>query len=369
MQFRYFMPTKVYMGVDCIKQNLNEFGLWGKRALLVTGRNSARLSGALADVTGALDQIGIAYQLFDQIEENPTLAAVETGGQAAREFRPDMIIAIGGGSPLDASKAIAVLAVNNITARSLYDGAFATRPLPIIAVPITAGTGSEVTPYSILTDNERQTKRSFAHPDIFPKVAFLDARYTQTQPWEVTVNSAVDALSHAIEGYLSRKSTPASDCLALEAIRAFGAVQQPLAAGSLQLDQRETLLYASLLGGMVIAQTATTAVHALGYSLTYFHDVPHGRANGLLLGEYLKFNETAVPGKIGNVLAALDLQTIDDFKDLMKRLLPNEEIYTEKEISEFAGIASKAPNTANTPRQPELAELQQLLRASLAVNS
>lgn len=367
MQFRFFMPTKVYVGVDCVKQNMDEFSQWGKRALLVTGRNSARVSGALSDVTDVLDQLGIVYQFFDRIEENPTLAAVEAGGQTAREFKPDTIIAIGGGSPLDAAKAIAVLAVNNITARNLYEGTFAVQPLPIIAIPITAGTGSEVTPYSILTDDERQTKRSFAHPDIFPKTAFLDARYTETQSRELTVNSAVDALSHAIEGYLSRRSTPASDCLALEAIHAFGTVRQALATGDLQLAHRETLLYVSLLGGMVIAQTATTAVHALGYSLTYFHGVPHGRANGLLLGEYLKFNETVVPEKISKVLRALDLKSPAEFKDLMTELLPNAEVYTEQEIAEFAGIASKAPNTANTPRQPDLGELQQLLRTSLSV--
>lgn len=369
MQFRFFMPTKVYLGTHCVNQNREEFSQWGRRAFVVTGRNSARVSGALSDVTSLLEQQGIGYQVFDQIEENPTLAVVEAGGQAARQFKPDMIIGIGGGSPLDAAKAIAVLAVNNITARELYDGGFAVQPLPLIAIPITAGTGSEVTPYSILTDDERQTKRSFSHPGIFPKAAFLDARYTQTQSWEVTVNSAVDALSHAVEGYLSKKSTAASDCLALEAIRAFGSVQATLLAGELQLAQREILLYASLLGGMVIAQTATTAVHALGYSLTYFYNVPHGRANGLLMGEYLRFNQTAVPGKISNVLQQLGLKTVDEFKAVMTQLLPSSEVYSEQEIIEFAGIAVKAPNTANTPRQPDITELQQLLRSSLPVRS
>lgn len=157
------------------------------------------------------------------------------------------------------------------------------------------------------------------------------------------------------------------DCLALEEIHAFGSVQTALLAGELQHNHRETLLYASLLGGMVIAQTATTAVHALGYSLTYFYNVPHGRANGLLMGEYLKFNETAVPEKISNVLQHLGLETTDQFKAIMTRLLPSSEVYSEQEIMEFAVIASKAPNTANTPKQPDITELQQLLRSSLPV--
>ncbi len=274
---------------------------------------------------------------------------------------------LAGGSPLDAAKAIAVLAVNDIAARQLYDGDFAVRPLPVLAVPITAGTGSEVTQYSVLTDNEQQTKRSFATPDNFPKAAFLDARYTRSLPWTVTVNSAVDALSHAIEGYLAKRSTALSDALALQAMRAFGLVSASLARGELTLDEREQLLYASLLGGMVIAQTGTTAVHALGYPLTFFHQVPHGRANGLLLGEYLRFNMPAVPEKVEEVLAAVQLSDVDAFKALMHRLLPGDEVYTGEQIQEFARIAAQASNLANTPRCPGREDLEHLLQASLNI--
>jgi alcohol dehydrogenase class IV len=367
MQFRFFMPTKVYFGNGCIQDNKAEFLQWGKKALVVTGRNSARLSGALADVTGILKETAIEFEVFDKIEENPTLEAVEAAGIVARRFQPDMIIAIGGGSPLDASKAIAVLAVNDMPARNLYNGGFAALPLPILAVPLTAGTGSEVTPYSILTDVENQTKCSFSDPGIFPKVAFLDARYTQTLSRSVTVNSAVDALSHAIEGYLSRRSTPVTDCMALDAIRCFGAVKQALIDGSFNLADREALLQISLIAGIVLAQTATTMVHALGYSLTYFRDIPHGRANGLLLAEYLRFNELVIPEKVHAVLDALGLASIDEFSAFLSKLLTGDEVFSPAEIEKFAVLASKAPNTAFTARQPNLAELQQLLQASLPV--
>ena len=161
MQFGYYMPTRIYFGQGCVVQNQAEFAKWGKRALIVTGRNSARVSGALQDVCAALDEQNIAWEIFDQIGENPTFAMVEAGGAAGRKFGPDMVVAIGGGSPLDAAKAIAVLTVNEMTAAKLYDGNYAAEPLPILAVPITAGTGSEVTQYSVLTDAERQTKRGF----------------------------------------------------------------------------------------------------------------------------------------------------------------------------------------------------------------
>ncbi len=367
MQFSFFAPTKVHFGSGCIGKNAGELTRWGKKALLVTGRNSARVSGALADVTSVLDQGGVAWKVYDKVEENPTIAGVEAGGAFAREFGPAVIIAIGGGSPLDAAKAIAVLAVNDIAGSQLFAGGFAAAPLPIVAVPLTAGTGSEITPYAILIDHERRTKRSFADPTIFPRVAFLDARYTQTQSPTLTLNAAADALSHNLEGYLSNRSTPLSDCLALAGLRAFGAARQALAAGSLSLAEREELMYASLLGGIVISHTGTTSVHALGYSLTYFREVPHGRANGLLLAEFLRQHETLAPARAAAILAAIGVGTVDEFRGLMSGLLAGDEVYSGAEIAEYAAIAGQAANLNNNFRRPTVAELEQLLRASLPV--
>ena len=365
MNFNFFMPTKIYFGRNCLAENSGEFSRWGAKALLITGRNSAKESGALQDVVHVLNSQGITWELFDRIEENPSLELVTEAALFAREFVPDMIVAIGGGSPLDAAKAVAVLAVNNMEPALLYEGIFENEPLPVIALPLTAGTGSEVTPYSVLTDHECQTKRSVNHPDIFPKAAFLDARYTMSQPRHVTLNTAIDALSHAIEGYVSKRSNPVTDCLALQAIRAFGTVVPALAAGDLDINQREKLLEASLLAGVVIAQTATTVVHALGYSLTYFRHIPHGRANGMLLAEYLRFNQSTVPGKTEQILQALGLDTIEQFRELMNKLLPNPEIFTAAEVQDFAKIALQARNIVNTPRMLKLEDLVEILTKSV----
>ncbi|MDR3561655.1 MAG: iron-containing alcohol dehydrogenase family protein [Negativicutes bacterium] len=365
MELSFHMPTKIYFGADCISKNGAEYSRWGKRALIVTGRNSARASGALADVEQVLTQQGMEWAVFDQIEENPTIEMVEAGGQAARRAAADLIIGIGGGSPLDAAKAIAVLAVNEIPAVSLFDGKFPVRPLPVIAVPLTAGTGSEVTQYSILIDAQRQTKRSFSHPDIFPKAAFLDAKYTASLPWAVTVNTALDALSHVLEGYVSKKANILSDSLALEAIAAFGKTLAALSGHSTTPDVRERLLYVSMLGGMVIAHTGTTMVHSLGYSLTYFRDIPHGRANGLLLAEYLRFIQPEVPARVDAILGALGLKSVDEFKTVLQGLLGEIEKLTGKEIEEFSGIAIQAANIANTSRKPSLEDLKHVLQESL----
>lgn len=364
MYFTYHLPTKIFFGSGCIAENSVEFPLWGTRPLVLTGRSSAKKSGALADVETVLKQLGMEWSLFDRIEENPSFATVEAGAAAARAHDADMIIGIGGGSALDAAKAIAVLAVNDIPARKLFDGNFQAQPLPVIAIPLTAGTGSEVTQYSILTDTERQTKRSFAGRALFPKAAFLDARYTQSLPQTITINTAIDALSHAVEGYLSRRSTVMSDHLALDAIRHFSGMFNALGRDSLSLAEREELLYVSLLGGMVIAQTGTTMIHSLGYSLTYFRNIQHGRANGLLLAEALRFMQPAVPEKIASVLEALGIPDIDTLKKTMSSLLGPERPSSKEELDLFSGIALQAANIANTPRIPNENDLKNILAAS-----
>ena len=367
MEFRFSMPTEILFGAACVTQHGDVFSRYGKRALLVTGKRSARVSGAFADVETALERQAIAWQVFDGVGENPTFAQVEAGAAMARQFRPDMIIAIGGGSPLDAAKAIAMLAANDMPAAALFDGRYGKPALPILAIPLTAGTGSEVTPYAILTDDAHQTKRSFATPDIFPKVAFLDARYTASLSPTVTVHTAVDALSHLLEGYLSRLATVLTDSLALTGMAAFAQVIPALKAGSFSADDREKLLYVSLLGGMVIAQTRTTAVHALGYSLTYFRHVPHGQANGLLMGEYLRYNLPVCGEKIAALLKVLDLTDVAGFSELMTALVGEGPSLSAAEVKQFAAIAGQAASVAWTARVPDEDDLADMLKASLTV--
>ncbi|MDR3589039.1 MAG: iron-containing alcohol dehydrogenase family protein [Negativicutes bacterium] len=367
MELLYHMPTKICFGTECVAKNGGEFSRWGKQALIVTGRRSGQVSGALGDIQQVLDRQAIGWTVFDQVEENPTFATVAAGCLLARQAKADMVIGIGGGSPLDAAKAVAVLAVNDIAVGGLFDGNFPVQPLPVFAVPITAGTGSEVTPYSVLVDTERRTKRSLSHAGIFPKVAFLDARYTNSLPWPVTVNTALDALSHSLEGYVSKKASLMSDSLALESIRCFSKTVPALTGRALSLEDREQLLYASMLGGMVVAQTGTTMIHSLGYSLTIFRDIPHGRANGLLLAEYLRFLQPVVPAKVTSLLGALGLRTVDEFKAMNKELLGAPETLTSHEVEEFARAAIKTPNIANTLRQPSLEELKQILTDSVPV--
>lgn len=365
MDFKFQIGTKVLFGRNCVKANGAEFSKLGARAFIVTGRSSGKASGALGDTTELLKDAGIAYMVYDRVDNNPTLENVKDAGMEAAAFEADFIIGIGGGSPLDAAKAAAVLAVNTVEPVELFKNIFSKKPLPVIAIPTTAGTGSEVTPYSILTRRDLETKMSFGNEDTFPKVAFMDARYTMSLDREVTVNTAVDALSHAVEGYLSRRSTAISDVFAIEAVEVFGQCLPALINGDFDFEAREKLLYSAMLGGMTISHTGTTIVHGIGYSLTYFRGLPHGRANGLLMAEYLRFNYEYVREKINKVLGLLGMKTIDELKRQLSGILNKGETFDEKEFSRYAALAMKQKSTSYNIRNVTETDMQDIMRKSL----
>lgn len=361
---RFFMPTRMVFGQDVVKQAGTALAL-GAKALIVTGKSSAKLSGALADV---LKVLPTPYVLFDEVENNPTVETVIRGGQLAKESSCDYVIAIGGGSPLDAAKVMAVLAVNDAHPLDLYKQAWNVPALPIVAIPTTAGTGSEVTQYAVLTIEEEETKKGLSGPDLFPKVAYLDPKYTETLPLDVTIDTAVDALSHLIEGYLSGRATAASDLVALQGLSLWGTTIGALRIGELDPAVRSALLLASSLGGITIAQTGTTLVHALGYPLTYFHDYPHGRANGILMTEYLRYTQGIAPERVDTILQLLDLVSLDAFAELMDGLFGQyvgKLVLSPEQIKRYVSRAALTKNIANSLGNPSTLELTKILETSI----
>ncbi|TYQ16843.1 UNVERIFIED_CONTAM: alcohol dehydrogenase class IV [Acetivibrio alkalicellulosi] len=362
MDFKFKIGTKVYFGKNAVLDNREIFKTYGNKALIVTGSKSGKMSGALKHVTNIFEEFGIQFDIFDRVENNPTLNNVKEGSEAAIKLNADFIVGIGGGSPLDASKAIAVLAQNEIEPINLFENTFSNKPLPIIAIPTTAGTGSEVTPYSILTRDDIRTKMSFGNEDTFPVIAFADPSYTESMNLETTVDTALDAFSHAMEGYLSKRSTPVSDILAIEAIRIFGNCINSLISRNISYDIREKLLYVSMLGGMVISHTGTTIIHGLGYSLTYFKKIPHGRANALIMEEYLKYNYEVAEEKINNILSAISISSIIEFGEIINRLVPNKVVLSDEEIEIYTSITMKQKSTLYNVRQVEKNHLSNILK-------
>ena len=298
-----FLPTKVLIEQDVIEKQ-KEAWVLGKTALLITGRRSAVLSGAQEDILAVLEAQGVHAHIFNEVENDPAYDTIEKAARMAREVKADFIIGIGGGSPLDAAKAIAVLAVNDLSADALFRHEFETA-LPIVAVPTTAGTGSEVTPYSVIYRADKGTKLSFGNALTFPKVALLDAKYTETLSANITIHTAIDAFTHSFEGFLANRATAYSDMIALEAIRRFGEVLGDLKTGEYSAELRAKLLYISLLGGIVITHTGVTIVHGMGYAYTVHYDIPHGQANGLLLDRYMTYLEEKECPKLADALSTL----------------------------------------------------------------
>jgi alcohol dehydrogenase class IV len=340
------------------------FSELGKKAFIMTGKSSAEKNGALADLTKALSVEGIDWVHFNGVKPNPSLEDVREAAKQAKELNVDFIVAIGGGSPMDAAKAVAVLAAGDVTDEQLLTLRKFDKVLPLAAVPTTAGTGSEVTPYSILTNDKLQTKSFLNSEQVYPAFAFLDGKYTLDLPVSITAATVIDALSHAAEGYLSVRAIPPGKAFALESLRIIGPLLTILSDKKvLTIEQRESLLYASTLAGIVISQSGTTAVHAMGYSLTYFKKVDHGVANGLLLAEYFRFVEKTRAEEIQNILMALKISSIDHLQDIITKLLGQKEL-TPEEIGKFAAIAIKAGNIQNTNPQPSEEELHKILSNS-----
>lgn len=361
----FYIPTKIIIGRNCIREHAVLFPALGTRALIVTGKRSAKMNGAERDVRRALEERSIPAVIFDRVESNPSTSVCRSAAELAREVKADLVIGIGGGSPLDAAKVAAVLATNRIDDETLFSNDFARKPLPVVAVPTTAGTGSEVTQYAMMTNDKVQSKSFVISDDIRPRVAFLDAAYTENLPLPATRNTALDALSHAMESYLSKRATEMSSFIALESIRRLGQHLPLLRNGAnLDFNAREQLLTASLLAGIVIAQTGTTALHAMGYSLTYFRKIEHGRANGLLMGAYLQYLLPEHQEKVMTVLTTLGFKGIADLKALINDLLGDKEKISEQEINAFSAIAMKARNVPFTLKTPSQADLEGMFRRS-----
>ena len=325
--FHYHVPTHVVFGSGAFDSLAEHSKALGKRPLIVTGKNSARRIGALDRALVQLEHAAV----FDAVEENPGSSTCERGADLCRQLGCDHAIAIGGGSPMDVAKAIAGLAVNKGTCTDHFgSGGLRDGALPIIAVPTTAGTGSEVTPYAVLVDETTGTKRTITSKALFPRVALLDPDLTKSLPRNVTIHAGLDVLSQAMEGMVSKKSTPVGDTLALDTCRRVREFLPRAARDGEDMEARAEMLYASMLSGCVIAQSGTTLVHGMGYYYTLECGVAHGLANGLLLTPLFRHNAHHAPGKVATMSGALggsaERSTEGQIGDVLHRLFAELEV-------------------------------------------
>jgi alcohol dehydrogenase class IV len=285
----YFMPARLFTGDDCIAQHADALRSLGTTCLVVTDKVAAKASGALDDVTRTLDSADIAYTIWDGVTENPPVASCIEAGKLAAEGGAQFVLGIGGGSSLDAAKAISVFAANpTLDEAAFYAFKWDVDPLPIALVGTTAGTGSEVTKVSVLTDAAHR-KHSIHDDRLYATLAFGDSRHTHTCPPAVTLSCGVDVIAHATESYFSHKADEISRAFAVRAIRlAMEPLTEAAAGNELTADLRCQLYEASILGGLAINTTGTCFPHNVGYYLTENYRVPHGFACAVLLPAMLE---------------------------------------------------------------------------------
>ncbi|MEZ5556414.1 iron-containing alcohol dehydrogenase [Haliea sp.] len=261
-----------------------------RRPLLVTDPGLLAI-GLVQPVQAALEAAGVQVTLYDQVREDPPEATVEAAAARGRSADVDGVIAVGGGSSMDVAKVVAVLLAGSQPLRALYgvDQVSGGR-LPLILVPTTAGTGSEVTPVAVITTGET-TKAGVSSPVLLPDIALLDADLTLGLPPRVTAMTGVDAMVHAIEAYTSKlKKNPLSDILAREALRLLAANIRTAVSDGANREARAAMLLGACLAGQAFANAPVAAVHALAYPLGGHYHIPHGLSNSLVLPSVLAYN-------------------------------------------------------------------------------
>jgi len=294
------MPVPVFFGAGCLDELSGFRGRFRVPAILC-GRASARTNGALDSVLSHFP----GARVFDAFPENPRTSVCESYADECRRAGVDGIIALGGGSVMDGAKAIALLIPNDGCCDDYFESPPLNAPLPVIAIPTTAGTGSEVTPYSVLVDAVAGKKKTLKHPGLYPVAALLDPSLTVTLPPATTLATGLDALSQGMEGLLSRKATPMGDILALEVCLRVSEALPRVVRDPQDLAAREALLYGAMLSGVVIAQSGTTLVHGMGYYYTLEFGIAHGAANALLLPPVFAWNARFEAAKVAALAGAL----------------------------------------------------------------
>ena len=352
-----YLPTLIYSEKDCVKKYGRIMSKTGRKALIVTGKKSSRVNGSLNDVIGALDANESKYVIFDQVEENPSIETVMAARKLGIQEKVDYVIGVGGGSPIDAAKAIALMLGNPQCDESILFENEMRRYLPVVAVPTTAGTGTEVTPYSILTIHEKRTKKSISHR-IYPVLALIDYKYLKTQSQEVLINTATDALAHLIESYLNTKANDLNRMYSEKGLRLFGEIKYKLNTPDESVYM--TLSNMAMIAGMAIAHTGTSLPHGLSYMLTYELGIPHGRACGLYLGKYMEIYEGKDKQSVDKVLNDLGMNNVKEFKTYLKELLGEVNVPEEILKANAKGMMSNEDKLKNYPFQVKLEDIENM---------
>lgn len=306
-------PEKVYFKKGCLGVALQELKhvLKKERAFIVTD-GFLYQNGYTKPITNLLDKMNIKHHTFYDVAPDPTLETAKAGAKAMADFKPDVIISIGGGSAMDAGKIMWTmyehpeidfgdLAMRFMDIRKrVYEFPTMGEKAYFVAIPTSAGTGSEVTPFAVITDQDTGIKYPLADYQLMPNMAIIDSDLMMSMPKGLTAASGIDALTHALEAYASMLATEYTNGLALQAVKSiFEYLPRAYENGTIDPEAREKMANASTMAGMAFANAFLGVCHSMAHKLGSFHHIPHGVANALLINEVLKFNVSSAPIKMG----------------------------------------------------------------------
>lgn len=328
MNLQYYMPTKILFGRGMLDK-LGEVKLPGKKALIViSSGTSMKRFGYLERVQKLLDKSSCEYVVFDEIKPNPTLENVRNGAKLAKTECCDFVIGLGGGSSIDASKSIAIMATNK---GDYWDYVFGGSgkgkpvekdPLPIIAITTTAGTGTEADPWSVITKEDTNEKIGFGYEKTFPVLSIVDPELMTSVPTKLTAYQGFDALFHATEGYIASIATEMSDMYALKSIELIGKSLADAVRNGDDIKARENVALANTLSGIVESTSSCTSEHSLEHALSAYHtDLTHGAGLIMISESYYRFFADKAPEKFVKMAKALGDTDAKEPEDFITRLL------------------------------------------------
>lgn len=376
-------PRAIYTGRGC-RLNIGEVAvaIGGKAALVVTDP-AVKSAEPAAEVIANLGAAGLRVSVFDGVTAEPTVSMVEKGLEICRAQKCDIVIGLGGGSPMDTAKAIAVIAPAKRARIADFEGANKIPPgrLRLILLSATAGTGSEVTPYTIITDQSRDVKMLIASPELLADASFADPALTDSVPRRPAIFAGLDALTHAIEAYVSRRAQPITDVLALSAIARIGGNIVEAVSDHATPSSRDQMTLGALEAGLAFANSSVALVHGMARPIGALFHLPHGLCNAMLLRRVMEFSVDAAVERYADIARALgcELDGMDarasasagvskvqeltvalDTPGLRKAGVQEGEF--ERVVEKMARDALASGSPGNNPRQPTEQEIVALYR-------
>lgn len=376
MHFNYYLPVNLIFGSGRIKELGDKAKEYGHKALIVTGKSSTKKSGLLDKSVTLLKKSNVSSLVFDKIEPNPTTAVAYKGAELAKNEGCDVIIGIGGGSIMDAAKAIAFLSVNDGDISDyIFSRKSSDKALPIILVPTTCGTGSEGNGFAVLTNSKNGDKKSLRCNAIVAKASIIDPELMKTMPKTVLASVGFDALCHNMEGYLSKIGQPMTDMMSLEGIRLIAGNLLKVYEGYDKNDAWEKLTFASTLGGMVINTAGVLAPHGMEHPASGIKNIVHGKGLAALTPAVFEESIKGAPEKFAAISKLLgghdETDCVKQIRELLIKLNLNVSLsqqgITENDVDWMAENCMKvsAAGIANNPVVFSLDDVKRIYKKAL----